>query len=127
MELSKEISPKNLNRKQRLEIAKSWAKSVVSSKKIKAYQKHFGVDKLCAAKELTLAGVELSEKYAKRWATRIDRKKANLIKKRKPKLQPTLFDSDETFYFIAGYTPGGFPYGITWEQAESDGLLTRAR
>ena len=24
-------------------------------------------------------------------------------------------DMDDTFAFIAGYTPGGFPYGITWE------------
>ena len=30
-------------------------------------------------------------------------------------------DQDENFAFIAGYTPGGFPYGITWEeQAEID-------
>jgi hypothetical protein len=32
-------------------------------------------------------------------------------------------DSDEHFYFIAGYTEGDFAYGITWEQAEADGLL----
>lgn len=25
-------------------------------------------------------------------------------------------DSDETFAFIAGYTEGGAPYGVTWEQ-----------
>jgi hypothetical protein len=24
-----------------------------------------------------------------------------------------LFEQDENFYFIAGYTDGGFPYGIT--------------
>lgn len=27
-------------------------------------------------------------------------------------------DSDDEFYYIAGYTPGGAPYGITWEQAK---------
>ena len=27
------------------------------------------------------------------------------------------------FYFIAGYTAGGAPYGITWEQARKDGLI----
>lgn len=26
------------------------------------------------------------------------------------------FESDDTFVFIAGYTSGGFPYGITWEE-----------
>lgn len=25
-------------------------------------------------------------------------------------------DQDETFYYIAGYTSGGAPYGITWEE-----------
>lgn len=30
-----------------------------------------------------------------------------------------LFESDDVFAFIAGYTAGGFPYGITWgEMAE---------
>jgi hypothetical protein len=27
-------------------------------------------------------------------------------------------DQDETYYFIAGYTDSGFPYGITWEENE---------
>lgn len=27
------------------------------------------------------------------------------------------------FYFIAGYSPGGAPYGITMEEAEEQGLL----
>lgn len=32
-------------------------------------------------------------------------------------------ESDEYFYFIVGYTPGGAPYGITWEEAIEDGLI----
>ncbi len=24
-------------------------------------------------------------------------------------------DQDDSFYFIAGYTSGGAPYGVTWE------------
>lgn len=27
------------------------------------------------------------------------------------------------FYFVAGYTSGGFPYGITWEEAIEEGLV----
>lgn len=26
--------------------------------------------------------------------------------------------SDETYAYIAGYTMGGFPYGVTWEEME---------
>ena len=32
-------------------------------------------------------------------------------------------DMDDTFAFIAGYTPGGVPYGVTWEQVEIDSKL----
>lgn len=31
-----------------------------------------------------------------------------------------LLEQDENFYFIAGYTDGGFPYGITWEEYEAE-------
>lgn len=30
---------------------------------------------------------------------------------------------DSEFYFIAGYTSGGAPYGITWKQAIADGMI----
>jgi len=29
----------------------------------------------------------------------------------------------DTFAFIAGYTPGGFPYGTTWEELGIDPAL----
>lgn len=29
-------------------------------------------------------------------------------------------DSDETFAYIVGYTSGGAPYGVTWEQWEDE-------
>lgn len=29
-------------------------------------------------------------------------------------------DSDEIFYYIAGYTSNGVPYGITWEEIEEE-------
>lgn len=34
-------------------------------------------------------------------------------------------DSDENYYFIVGYTSGGAPYGITWEEAIEDGLTEK--
>jgi hypothetical protein len=54
--------------------------------------------------------------------------KANLIRaeedikkqrlKLKTKMDIVSYDYDDYFAFIAGYTSGGFPYGITWEEAE---------
>ena len=49
-------------------------------------------------------------------------KKANPpVPKRKPKRKKTeesvsLPEQDDRFFFIAGYTSGGAPYGVTWEE-----------
>lgn len=45
--------------------------------------------------------------------------KSKAKKKKYNKMQwqeDNLFESDDTFAFITGYTAGGFPYGITWEE-----------
>jgi hypothetical protein len=42
--------------------------------------------------------------------------------KKKPKKQAPDHltpDSDEHFAYIAGYTEGGVPYGVTWEEMEA--------
>ena len=44
-------------------------------------------------------------------------------KKKKNKLDPyeeMYSDMNGTFAFIAGYTSGGAPYGVTWEQVDID-------
>ncbi|MCS7461201.1 UPF0158 family protein [Paenibacillus doosanensis] len=41
-------------------------------------------------------------------------------KKRKDQISSEALEQDENFYFIAGYTAGGFPYGITWGEYEMD-------
>lgn len=42
-------------------------------------------------------------------------KKPRKRKKKKPP-EPELPWRDDYFYFIAGYTSGGAPYGVTWEE-----------
>lgn len=49
---------------------------------------------------------------------------AKKMNKRKNKqVEHPVLEQDEYYYFIAGYTSGGAPYGITWEQAREDGLI----
>ena len=43
------------------------------------------------------------------------RKNRKEIKKRKPEKE-ALFESDENFGFIVGYTSNGVPYGLTHEE-----------
>jgi hypothetical protein len=46
-----------------------------------------------------------------------------MAKKPSKKRAPEVFiepESDEHFAYIAGYTSGGAPYGITWEEQEEN-------
>lgn len=95
---------------------------------IKAYRKKFAVDRMKAVAELQMLGVSLTkeqierEKAAVRAYQNIQRtKKAKRKKSREQKRiqkdNPVFHeDQDDTFYYIAGYTSGGAPYGVTWEE-----------
>lgn len=48
------------------------------------------------------------------------------FKKRKQEFDDVI-ESDETFAFIAGYTSGGFPYGVTWEEMEQAPAIDKVK
>jgi hypothetical protein len=43
-------------------------------------------------------------------------KKAYAPRKIRQDQETLTFESDETFVYIAGYTSGGAPYGVTWDE-----------
>jgi hypothetical protein len=103
-----------MTRETRIQSAKHWLQTYTGKNIIRGYSKWFGVDSLAAVIELRQLGVPIAstkEAELRRQAVR----KATAPKVRKIKETP---DSDGTFAFIAGYTPSGFPYGITWEEME---------
>lgn len=119
------MSPKHkrLRRRQRLVVAKDWAQTYRGKNMVKGYRKYFAVDWQCAVKELQMLGYHIPEDYIKQLQMAEDgRRKAKAERKRKreaEKLGETFdMDSDEYFYYIAGYTSGGAPFGITWEEWE---------
>lgn len=128
MPKKKQLQPKRKRMKSasRLQSAKSWISTYTGSNIIKGYTNWFGVDLLCAIRELRCLGIKLDEQYIsaalQSWEQRIVLKQKKREEKAK-KLKEPLFDSDDNFYFIAGYTSWGFPYGITWEEAELDNLI----
>ena len=95
---------------------------------VKAYRKKFAVDRMKAVEELQLLGVSLTkeqidrEKAAVKAYQEIQRAKKAKTKrirqqKKMEKDNPLFFeDQDDTFYYIVGYTSGGAPYGVTWEE-----------
>lgn len=111
-----------MSRAARLESARStqWIDNYTGKNVIRGYRNWYGVDEVCAVIELRELGVpipaeretELRQKTARRTATAAGRKQ----RKREMKEVDEHPDSDETFAFIAGYTPAGFPYGTTWEE-----------
>jgi hypothetical protein len=107
---------KRLTRQGRLQSAKTWLRSYPGKNIARGYRKHFGVDSLCAIREL----------LAVRRCDRSGIKKGGIggfaARNKKRKRDEKFLISEETFYgfaFIAGYTAGGAPCGITIEEAES--------
>jgi len=113
---------KTLHRNKRLKSATEWVKSYSGKRIVHGYAKRYGVDKLCAVKELRLIGIEISEEYENQLRQSIEalKKQRQFRKDKKEQELDSLlrFNSDENFAFIAGYTSGGFPYGITHEEME---------
>ena len=104
-------------RQKRLDQAREWFPKqnfTEESHIVSAYRHQFKVDKNCAMKELCLLGM-LSPEKQKTYEEQIRRKKERRLEKRFRREEPVI-EQDEVFAFIAGYTPGGIPYGITWEE-----------
>ena len=47
---------------------------------------------------------------------RLERKRREREEKELQAFYDRFPNSNDYFYYIAGYTPGGAPYGITWEE-----------
>jgi len=124
---------RNTPRPVRLEQAKTWLPSYSGNDIIRAYRKHFAISPECAFEELRLLGVPFTEEYVAKFKESLrlrDQQAHNKKMKRRRRLQEkrearqreqstvsVLFpDSDDRFFYIAGYTSGGAPYGVTWEE-----------
>jgi hypothetical protein len=105
-----------LKRPQRLVAAKDWIKSYKGKKVHLGYAKYFGVDKLCAVNELKMLGHPVSEELEAAI------KQQAIARSKKPKQKAEAISEEEYwgFAYIAGYTPGGMPYGTTLEELESE-------
>ena len=109
-----------MKQSSRLQAAKHWIPKYNGKNLVKGYSNYFAVDKLCAVKELEMLGHTFSDKYKQKLKDDVIRKQKETERRkedRKRELEMDLCEeNDETFAFIAGYTSGGAPYGITWEE-----------
>ena len=95
---------------------------------IKAYRKKFAVGRMKAVAELQMLRVSLTKEQIDREKAAVkayqDIQRAKKAKRKKIREQKRIQkdnpifheDQDDIFYYIAGYTSGGAPYGVTWEE-----------
>ena len=110
---------KRFSREARLQSAKKWIATYSGRDLVRGYRKWFGVSDVCAVLELRMLGVDIPDARLEE-ARRNERSRAaqNARRKRKYASHQNAAELDETFAFIAGYTEGGAPYGITWEEMD---------
>ncbi len=111
---------KRAARAARLKSAREWLPSAKAKDVVKGYAKRFGVDLGCALRELQMLRVPLDPAYVERLRRRLENRKN---RRRSATISDIPegygLDWDENFSFIAGFTSGGAPYGVTWEQSLS--------
>lgn len=114
---------KRLKRDQRLRSAKNWLPTYEGKNVFRGYRKRYGVDWPTALRELEMLGVEVDPAYREQ-VLRTVQEQAEARKRKRLEKAAELesvsgIEQDEHFAFIVGYTPGGAPYGITWEEWET--------
>ena len=119
MPKKKKKATKPERREQRLRKARQWALTYTGTHLVRDYRKRFKVDVTCALEDMKTIG-ELSPekletmKHAEE--IRLQKKREQRDLEQEQAFHDRFPDSDDTFFYIAGYTPGGAPYGVTWEE-----------
>lgn len=96
----------------RVQAAKQWIPTYTGKNLVRGYSRHFGVDLLCAVAELEILGYEVTLEYKEQLKKEFE----NRQKQADEKMLNVPLEEDDQFYFIAGYTSGGAPYGLTWDE-----------
>jgi len=113
----KKKNPTRTQKKEsRIARAKNWLPTYEGTKVVKAYRKKFHVDTVCAVRELQEIGHEFQPGYIEN-LLKAEAARVEQMKKKKAENRITEEYNeyqDDNFYFIAGYTSGGAPYGVQW-------------
>jgi len=106
-------------REARLRKARQWAPAYKGAHIVRVYRKKYGVDPGCAIRELEEIGAITPEKAANLRtgeAARLEQLRRERERKQEQAFHDRWPNSNDTFFFIAGYTSGGAPYGVTWAE-----------
>ncbi len=118
----KKRQSKTQRKEIRLQKARQWILTYDGTPKhmARSYRKRFHVDIMTAVSDLQAIGVEFTQEYLDAVKCseeeRLRQKRLKREQKKAREWESLYEDSDDTFAFIAGYTGGGAPHGITWEE-----------
>lgn len=117
-----------MRREARLQSAQHWLAGFEGKNVVRSYRKRYAVDLECALIELDMLGVGIDPSYAQELRASEEARLENRRRRAESKtvhqdedLEPGV-ESDGVFGFIAGYTSGGTPYGLTWDELEDQHL-----
>jgi hypothetical protein len=104
---------------------RDWLKDFKGKRVLQSYARWFGIDLGCALKELQLLGFQFDSNYLA--AVRVSIASRRHVTFRRATGTPEIDSpSDAYFAFVAGYTEGGLPYGVTWEEPRNSGSGQRS-
>ena len=125
----KKKTTKAERKEARLRKGKQWLLTYTGSPKRmnKHYRERFHVDAVTAAKDLQELGVnytqEQLDQIKQAEEQRLRQRRMEREAKERERLAELYEDCDGRFAFIAGYTDGGAPYGVMWEEVGIDSGL----
>lgn len=106
-------------REERLRKARQWVLTYEGKHIVRAYRKRFKVDVTCALRDLEAVGaLDPAQLAAKKQAeqVRLEQRRREREEKAAKAMYDQFPNADDHFFYIAGYTSGGAPYGVTWEE-----------
>jgi hypothetical protein len=99
-----------MRKQQRRDSAREWIRSGATIT-VKGYAKRYGVDRYTAYDDLTMLGVTLPAS-AQRWAQRRPSTPRPVARRDAGPVDNSWIMLEGRPFFVAGFTPGGAPYGI---------------
>jgi hypothetical protein len=108
-----------MRQRQRRDSARDWIRAGAAVT-VAGYSRRYGVDRYTAYDDLTALGVPLPQ-AARRWAQRPAATQRHPGRRIGMPPDEDWIILDGRPFFVAGYTPGGTPYGIFPDETSHDG------
>jgi hypothetical protein len=105
-----------MRKQQRRDSAREWIRSGATIT-VKSYAKRYGVDPYTAFDDLASLGVTLPAS-ARQWAQRPQSVARPAVRRDAGPVDNSWIMLDGRPFFVAGFTPGGAPYGVYDDEME---------